>query len=326
MERTEVKAVQHGLIDTIYFKEGEKVERGVVILIVKDFVTDTKLQFSKVEARRINEFMNDLRILTNSSLADGTVRRLKTMLYKEQLNRYLNQLAEQKGILAKANKEHDLYGKLRKEGVISEKEFFDYENTQQRALANYDAFIRTQRSQWYQQLAEYESQLNQLQQQKRLTIEDAKTYEVKAPVSGVIQGMNTIYTGGVLTSGESICSISPESDLIAECYVTAKEIGLVQLQQSVIYQIDAFDYNLFGTLGGKVISIDNDYTMMQNTPVFRVRCSFDTTVLMLKNGYTGHLKKGLTFQSRFVIGKRTLWELLWDKMDDWLNPVAPEKN
>jgi hypothetical protein len=76
-------------------------------------------------------------------------------------------------------------------------------------------------------------------------------------------------------------------------------------------------------LTGKILRIDNDFTAVDNKPVFKVRCSFDTDQLRLKNGFTGQLKKGLGFQASFMVARRSLWQLLFDKMDDWLNPDAP---
>jgi HlyD family secretion protein len=51
----------------------------------------------------------------------------------------------------------------------------------------------------------------------------------------------------------------------------------------------------------------------------------DNKQLHLKNGFAGELKKGMTVQARFVVIKRSLWQLLFDKIDDWVNPTAPEK-
>ena len=107
---------------------------------------------------------------------------------------------------------------------------------------------------------------------------------------------------------------------------STRDIGLIKQNQTVKYQIDAFDYKYFGILTGKVIAIDNDFTVIDNKPIFKVRCTFDTTQLGLKNGFTGKMKKGLTFQARFYITERTLWRLLWDKIEDWLNPNSPLTN
>ncbi len=56
--------------------------------------------------------------------------------------------------------------------------------------------------------------------------------------------------------------------------------------------VNAFDYNYLGILTGKIVSIDKNFTMVENQPVFKVRCSFDAKQLHLKNGFRGHIKKG----------------------------------
>jgi HlyD family secretion protein len=64
--------------------------------------------------------------------------------------------------------------------------------------------------------------------------------------------------------------------------------------------------------------------MMNEQPVFRVRCSLDTKFLQLKNGYKGDLKKGMTLTGRFYLTDRSLWQLLFDKVDKWVNPKLKE--
>ena len=175
---------------------------------------------------------------------------------------------------------------------------------------------------WQQELAKYRLEISQfLTQQKQIQVA-SNLYEIKSPVSGTIQNINTKYAGGFMQAGESLCTISPETALIAECYVSTQEVGLIRTHQEVKYQVDAFDYHYFGILTGKVESVDNDFTVVDNKPVFKIHCSFDSTQLHLKNGFKGHLKKGLTLQARLVVTERTLWQLLWDKLDDWFNPSA----
>ena len=215
---------------------------------------------------------------------------------------------------------------LAKEKVISPKEFFDFQNNLQRIQSAYKAFIREQLINWQQDLARYRLELSQYQQQGQQLSADARYYEVKAPISGYIQGINTKYAGGIIQAGESVCTISPEGSLVGECYVQTRDIGLLKIGQTARYQIEAFDYNYFGVLTGKIVAIDNDFSVINNTPVIKLRCSFDSTQLHLKNGYAGQLKKGLNFQARFIVARRSLWQLLYDNLNDWLNPIAPPKN
>ena len=46
----------------------------------------------------------------------------------------------------------------------------------------------------------------------------------------------------------------------------------------------------------------------------------DQKSLKLKNGYQVMLTKGLSLRAEFVIAKRSLYQLIYDKADDWLNP------
>ena len=321
-ERTEVKPIIGGIIDSIYFKEGSHIAKGEVLLRIKDRVTQSKKTLNNFEINQRELFIHDLEALTASEPDDKIFERLSAPLYKEQLNKYLHQKADQQSSLRKATNDLDIATKLTNEKVIAKKDLVDAQAQYDRANASYKAFMREQQANWQQSLAQYKLELSQYRDQLNQVNTDASYYEVKAPVSGTLQGINDKYTGGLVQPNEAVCTISPDGDLLGECYVSPKDIGLVKQGQSVRFQIDAFDYNYFGILTGKVITIDNDYTVINNNTVFKVRCIFDSTQLHLKNGFTGHLKKGLTFQSRFVIGERTLWQLLWDKIDNWLNPTA----
>jgi HlyD family secretion protein len=158
--------------------------------------------------------------------------------------------------------------------------------------------------------------------QHRQLIDEKEQYEIRAPVSGTVQGLSAKYEGGLVQAGEVLCELSPETDLVAECFVETQDIGFLKPDQQVQLSVDAFNYNFFGVVTGRVYSIDNDYSTVADRPVFRVRCSFDTRQLQLKNGYRGLLKKGLTIQARFLIARRSVAQLLFDKLDNWLNPVA----
>lgn len=42
--------------------------------------------------------------------------------------------------------------------------------------------------------------------------------------------------------------------------------------------------------------------------------------LQLKDGRTGRLKKGMTVSAHFMVTRRSLFDLLHQKMDSWVNP------
>jgi membrane fusion protein, peptide pheromone/bacteriocin exporter len=105
----------------------------------------------------------------------------------------------------------------------------------------------------------------------------------------------------------------------------SQDIGLLKTGMPVSFQIDAFNYNEWGMIEGSITDIAKDFVIVNERMIFKVRCRLNQTSLQLKNGYTANLKKGLTLRARFMVAKRSLYQLLYDKADDWLNPKMVEK-
>ncbi|MEP4946741.1 MAG: secretion protein HlyD, partial [Flavobacteriaceae bacterium] len=78
--------------------------------------------------------------------------------------------------------------------------------------------------------------------------------------------------------------------------------------------------NQWGLVKGEILEIGNDIEIVDNNPVFKVLCKINIKHLQLNNGFKGHLKKGMTLNARFELAERTLFNLLYDKVDDWMNP------
>ncbi len=92
--------------------------------------------------------------------------------------------------------------------------------------------------------------------------------EIRAPVSGTVQQFNGRYEGGAVQNGELLGYISPDSGMVAEVYVSPLDIGYIQNGMPVKCQIDAFNYNSWGILPGKVLSVDNDFSVVNNNTSF----------------------------------------------------------
>ncbi|PCI01970.1 MAG: hypothetical protein COB81_06425 [Flavobacteriaceae bacterium] len=71
---------------------------------------------------------------------------------------------------------------------------------------------------------------------------------------------------------------------------------------------------------GSILEIAKDIELLNEAPVFKIKCQLDQKHLRLKNNFKGNLKKGMTFTARFKLAERSLFDLLYDKIDDWLNP------
>ena len=322
-EKTELKSSISTVIDSMYFKEGDTVKQGAIIIGLRKENISIKKTMNNFEIEQRNQFINDLTVLTHQNNFTGnTVASLQSPMYKQQCSRFVFQLSELNAQLKKVNKEMYIDSVLSVDKVIAPKEMFDKANEQEKLLANIQATKEQQIAIWQQELAKYFLEKSQFQNANQQLNEDSNFYSIKAPVSGVLQNFNKYYQGSLIQAGEVLGVISPQAELVAECYVSTRDVGLLKQKQQTLFQIDAFDYNYFGILTGKIFSIDNDYTVVDNKPAFKVRCTLDTKQLHLKNGFTGNIKKGMTMQARFVVARRSLWQLLFDKINDWVNPVA----
>ena len=149
---------------------------------------------------------------------------------------------------------------------------------------------------------------------------------VLAPVAGEIIQSVDIQEGTFLVTNQKIAEISPRGRLVATCYLKPNDIGLIHIGQKVRLQVDALNYNEWGFLNAEIVDISDDMIVEDgSTAYFRIRCIPEQTFLSLRNGTEAELKKGMSFNARIFVTRRSLFNLLFDKTDKWLNPNLNEQ-
>jgi multidrug resistance efflux pump len=222
----------------------------------------------------------------------------------------------------KFNRNKELY----EQDVISEAAYEKINFELESAINDFELLYDQQQNKWQADKVSYQDELEQLETEQGQAQEKKEKYNIKAPISGTIQNMKGLYVGSPVSTNQTLAEISPDTSLIAECYVPPKDIGLLREGMDVRLQVTAFDYNQWGLLKGTVQEISNDVTVVNDRPVFKVRASLEKTWLELQNGYRGDLKKGMSLQARFKITERSLFQMLYDNLDDWLNPKWNDQN
>ncbi|MCO4293565.1 HlyD family secretion protein [Solitalea sp. MAHUQ-68] len=320
-EKYEVKTLRSGTISEIGTEDGKKVTKGQTLIVLSRESNRSKFSENAFYINEHHQFLHDLQLLTTIDLKQEIpVNKLHSPLYKQQYTRFQYSLLEQQSLFEKTRLSYEISEKLFAQKVIASKEFQDNRYEYIKAEAALQALIEQQRSLWQEEMSKYQLSITKIKaEQKQLETEWTNT-EVKAPVSGTLQQFTGKYIGGQVQAGEMLGYISPDSSLIAECYLPSKDIGYIKPGMRVKFQVDAFNYNDWGGINGRVVAIDNDFVQIDNKLMFRVKCALNQTELYLKNGYHGKLKKGMSLQARFVLTQRSLFQLLYDKIDDWLNP------
>ena len=314
-EKTDLRSLTGARIEKVLVKEGESVKEGQVLLYLQQDITNSKLNQTSYELGKRQSYLHDLELL-----ARGSGHRVKSGQYKQQYLGFQASMAEQRSIVEKLKSDFGMYSKLYEDKVVAKKEYLEKKFAYEQARATYQARIAEQNARWQQELEQTRLEAKQFHSGKNQLEKEMDQLVIKAPVSGTLQQFNGRYAGGSVQPGELLGFISPDSGLIAECHVSPSDIGYLQTGMPVTFQVDAFNYNSWGVVKGRVVSVDNDFTMVNDQPVFKVRCSLDETALKLANGVQGQLKKGMTMQCRFMIARRRLLSLLYERADSWLNP------
>ncbi|WP_207510558.1 HlyD family secretion protein [Longitalea luteola] len=314
-ERTEIRSLVAATVEKVLVKENDHVSAGEpLVQLLANAVNDKQ---GAVISQK-NELLKQQQDL--QQLLRGKYQHLRSRLYMQEQVVYNSKLHEITIRLNVARRNFNRYKELYQEKIISTAEFEKYEADYRTAQNELSLLREQQRDKWQSELTALNIQLKDLQARHTAYREEQGLYTISSPTSGYIQQLKGIAPGSLLTAGELIGEVSPDSGLLAEIYVSPKNIGYLYEGMTVRMQIDAFDYNVWGMVPGKVRSISRDIFIQDGQPLFKVWCEINKPVLRLKNGYQGMIKKGMTVQARFLVTRRTLFQLLFDKADDWLNP------
>lgn len=322
-ERNIVKAPASGRINEVYVKLNQPVKAGEVLFSIQSNILDEQAAFLMKRRREIHQRISDLEKLTLLKAPTSSASLvLQSRLYSQQFNLYKQQYQEAQLHLENAGKTYKRNKILHDKRVLSHAEFDKVNFEYSKAKSNKKLIYEQQMSQWHTDLNDLQTELMELSSQKERYDAEQDQYTVKAPIKGSIQQFNGILPGNFVGVGETVAEISPDSGLIATVNVPPKDIGLLQQDMAVNLQIEAFNYNEWGMATGEILDISRDvYLDAEQKPMFQVKCKLQNNSLSLANGYEGRLKKGMSFQARFQVTKRTLFQLLYDKVDNWLNPA-----
>jgi membrane fusion protein, peptide pheromone/bacteriocin exporter len=317
-ERTEVKSLVSEIIEEIYVTEGQNISKGSPILKLRTKYIDSRIDYLRYQKTETESYIHDLELLSgiyNEKLV------FKSLLYQQEYYYFTHQNEELQNKLEKLNREYERNKTLFDNGVIAAKEYEDYYFQMKSARNEVKINTNNYISKWQSDLNKYKSSLWEINSNLEQVLKEKDFYMISAPVSGSIEQFSGIYRGSTLRVGETVAVISPDSTLISDIFVASRDIGYLKKSDRVRIQVDAFNYNEWGILYGNIKNISGDYFLQNNTPMFRVQCKIEKNFLSLPNGIKGYLKKGMTVQARFRIADRSLFQILYQRADDWINPT-----
>ena len=322
-DNVSLATIVQGEVIYVNMANNQTVKKGDTLMIIDSQTSQVQTETQKNLIAEQTKQMEDLTLLCTPAFSG---KGLKTGKYKKEWSKYNETKRSLLVIESQIKKELSRLKNGVDAGVVSSFEFDQkmYEFEQNKASLKklkeeqLNIWI-TEKQQLEETLITAKGELNQLNA-------SISNYIVFAPIDGTIINYSGVRKGSYVYSGQNITELSPDDNLIAECYISTTDIGYIRKGQNVQLQFDAFNHNQWGLGSAIVESIDKNITITESTSFFRVLCNLTAKSLRLKNGYTTDIKKGNTFTARFIITERSIWDLLFDKIDDWFNPKIIDKN
>jgi HlyD family secretion protein len=310
-----ITTIVSGRVNWIALRNNSFVKKG-----------DTLLEISKENLESDKRTQDTLSVSVIALLKDvsnvlqNKTRHLLTSTAREDLLKFESGKNELQSKISQAQINYDRNKILYDKDIIAKADFEKLEYELRLSKQTLQSFVSQQKATWENQKRDLEERLKNLNGTVAKINVEYNNYILLAPISGTIENFSGIQKGSFINASQSIASISSVDHLIVESNVSPNDIGIIKKKQKVKFQLDAFNYNQWGLLEGKVIDIDQNITMQGDQAFFKVRCALDSQTLQLKSGYKTAVSKGMTLTTRYIITRRSLFDLLFDKIDDWLNP------
>jgi membrane fusion protein, peptide pheromone/bacteriocin exporter len=323
-ERTSIVARTAGFVSSVRVHDNDLVHSGDTLLTLNTQGLQAKLDYNDSQTKVLNKELADLRYLLErvGNKRPVLVNELQTAKYISEYQKFETDCRNANLKVDHTEREMNRNKQLLAIKVVATRDFEESSYQANAARVEREGLNHQTLARWQADRVQKENKLEQLDSEARQLANERNLYSVKAPLDGAVIGLGGVVEGSYVQSGQRIGDISPTSDFIIDVSVPPKDIGRIFKGQSVNIQVDAYPYTIWGLLPGRTIRISADYIQEgESNGAFKVTVHPDRDYLRTREGLSGSLKKGMTVNARFFVGRRSLWELIYESGDDLFNPA-----
>lgn len=293
----EIQKVQHlegGIIRRQLVQEGQRVQRGQVLLLLdegeigsQEQQTATRITNLTLEQRELRRALGEVAL--DSGKRTPTAPTAEVMrAYKDVQEQKTREIGRQIGLaqqriatmedkrreyldeVALLRQQTRAYESLDKTGAIPHNDVLEAERriaATETQLAELNGNIREARISMaemraklsmdtYEQLAKVTGEKAELQSVLGRQLGELERLQVRSPVDGIVKTYTVKTLGGVIAPGSVVAEVVPIGQrLEAFTRVHPRDIGNVRLGQRVELKVQAYDYSRYGSIPGRVNSI-----------------------------------------------------------------------
>ena len=315
-DRKVVCSPAQGIVGKIFVEENQIVRKNDLILIINTDKEKVQLGFLNQEIKNTSEWLYDCNYLTinHPSVFDS----LRTAKYRAEFLLFEQEQQLLEIEIKQLTTDINRLKPMEKDSLISKKEMEEIEIKYFNLVGRLKSNLSLKVNQWQIQADNFKQKYASLSEEKFALEYFINEAEIRAPESGSIQGIRNIFAGDFCSPGKPLCTLVPDTGMVVEMFIDSRDIGYIKPGMRTRFKIDAFDYKYWGFLEGRCVSISNDFEMVDNLPFFRVICQPDLPCKLSYGNKTVDLSPGMTLTSQFIFTSRSIWQLIRDKIYDWV--------
>lgn len=150
--------------------------------------------------------------------------------------------------------------------------------------------------------------------------------EVKAPVRGIINGLEAQTVGGVLSPGAKITDVVPlDKELVVETKINTRDVGHMRVGQPVTIKVMSYDFARYGGITGELTAISATTFMNEkDEPYYKAKVALDRSYVGF-NPEENRVMPGMTVQADVTTGQKTLLQYLLKPVYSSVNEAFRER-
>ena len=336
-----------GRVKAVHFLEGGKVQKGQVLIELDSQRINLAIAEagSRVDSakREIQQLDTRIRLLENQreasvaearvELAEAEQRLEKTRARRDSLIR------QEQAAIELAEDNHNRVLKLLAQNVIGSQEAATseaalskaQESLQQALLPLDDGQVNVLKASVTAIEHDYAARVAQLEHDRIIKQGVVQVSErhleklqlaldrqiLKAPTNGVVISRK-INVGDELEAGAAVIELAPGAHSVFEAEVPSEEVGNLRVGMEVNLKLDAYDYQEYGTVAGRVSFIAPDSHMPANVTGssmahYRVRIELKEQSFR-QRGKQAEVSLGMTGVAEFVTERKSILEIILRKI------------
>ncbi|WP_434771572.1 HlyD family efflux transporter periplasmic adaptor subunit [Pseudomonas entomophila] len=317
-----IMSLEGGIITEMNVREGSRVERGDVLAQLDPIKTQSNVGESEAKYRAALASVSRLQAeVTGKPLtfpkaleAWPELTRDEAELYKTRRRGLQETLAGIEQSLKLVRSELAITEKLAQAGASSRVEVIRL-NRQRSELELKASEARSEYMvQARQDLAKASAEADSLAEVVRGRADSLSRLTFRSPVRGIVKGIEVTTIGGVVPPNGQLMQIVPQDDkLLIEARINPRDIAFIHPDQTAKVKITAYDYSIYGSLDGKVVTISPDTIQDEVKPevyYYRVYIQTESDVLRNKAGTAFSIVPGMVATVDIRTGEKTVLDYL----------------